>query len=384
MWHLTATDRRASRSLADPAARQRPVRRPDRSRPRIRVVDQPPSSLPYDDSGRRPTTQFTPRGFLRRRLLGQLFAFRSDCAFIISTHDHDLPLGHVEARTLLLRACDFEGGHIRHWEVDELPAGAPVDDILKRDLLGARRKVLFIEGTEDSLDKALYSLVFPMVSIIPRGNCRDVERAVIGARAAEPLHWLQVFGIVDSDGLDATQIAAKRKRGVYALPYYSVEALYFHSEIIKRISSRQADLLGDDDTELAEMAITSGTDAIRSHTDRLCRTATKKALRESVMEQIPNDDRLLAGEKVEIANDAIAAHAERVARLEAAVAAGDWDTILTACSVRETNALDSISAKLGFRRRQDYQRAVRQMLAQDADALGFVRTLFGDLPGQII
>ena len=69
MWHLTATDRRASRSLADPAARQRPVRRPDRSRPRIRVVDQPPSSLPYDDSGRRPTTQFTPRGFLRRRLL---------------------------------------------------------------------------------------------------------------------------------------------------------------------------------------------------------------------------------------------------------------------------------------------------------------------------
>ena len=102
------------------------------------------------------------------------------------------------------------------------------------------------------------------------------------------------------------------------------------------------------------------------------------------MEQIPNDDRLLAGEKVEIANDAIAAHAERVARLEAAVAAGDWDTILTACSVRETNALDSISAKLGFRRRQDYQRAVRQMLAQDADALGFVRTLFGDLPGQII
>ena len=42
------------------------------SRPRIRVGDPPPSSLPYDDSGRRPTTPLTPQAFLRRRLLDDM------------------------------------------------------------------------------------------------------------------------------------------------------------------------------------------------------------------------------------------------------------------------------------------------------------------------
>jgi predicted ATPase len=39
-------------------------------------------------------------------LLIQLFERRRDCGFIISTHDHDLPLDAFEARTLLLRSCN--------------------------------------------------------------------------------------------------------------------------------------------------------------------------------------------------------------------------------------------------------------------------------------
>ena len=317
-------------------------------------------------------------------LLGQLFERRSDCAFVISTHDHGLPLAHPEARTLLLRSCSFGGQNVQTWEADEVPAGTQVDGILKRDLLGARRKVLFVEGTEGSLDKPLYSRVFPMVSVIPKGNCHDVEQAVVGARAAEALHWLQAFGIVDSDGFDATQVAAKRERGVYALPYYSVEALYFHTGIIESIASRQSFVLGDDTDRLAASAIASGIEAIRDHTDRLSRKAAKKALRASIMAQIPNDDELLAGQSIEIANDSAAMHAKRTAELDNAVAAGDWETILATCPVRESNALDSISGALGFKRRHDYQRAVRQLLAQDAGALQFVRALFGELSAQII
>ena len=37
--------------------------------------------------------------------------------------------------------------------VDLVPPGAAIDEDLKRDLLGARRKMLFVEGTAQSLGK---------------------------------------------------------------------------------------------------------------------------------------------------------------------------------------------------------------------------------------
>lgn len=77
-------------------------------------------------------------------LLSQLFERRSDCGFVISTHDHELPLGVTGARTLLLRSCSFNGQNVQGWVADEIPAESQIDDILKKDLLGARRKILFV------------------------------------------------------------------------------------------------------------------------------------------------------------------------------------------------------------------------------------------------
>jgi hypothetical protein len=57
-----------------------------------------------------------------------------------------------------------------------------IDDNLKKDILGARRKLLFIEGTEHSLDKPLYALVFLNTSVVAKSSCRDVEHAVFGIR----------------------------------------------------------------------------------------------------------------------------------------------------------------------------------------------------------
>ena len=151
-------------------------------------------------------------------LLGHLFERRSDCGFVISTHDHALPLGNSAAHVLLLRSCSFDGQNIRSWVADDLPSGTSVDEALKRDLLGARQKILFVEGTDNSLDKPLYSLVFPMVSVIARGTCQEVDQAVAGARAAQELHWLQAFGIADSDGLDAAPDRGQTRAGCICRP----------------------------------------------------------------------------------------------------------------------------------------------------------------------
>lgn len=296
---------------------------------------------------------------------------------------HDLPLEVQGARTLLLRSCDFQGQSAQSWEADELPAEAPIDDVLKRDLLGARRKVLFVEGTESSLDKPLYSLIFPMVSVIPKGNCREVENAVAGSRAGEDFHWLRAFGIVDGDGYTLDQIEAKRESGVFAVPFYSVEAIYFHPDIIRRIAVRQTELLGGDPTEMTELAIERGIEGVAAHTERLSKKVAKKVARKLIMDQIPNDDDLLDGQEVAVTNSSPEIHTSRKAEFDGAVVAKDWKTLLTRCPIRECEARDNIIVTLGFRTIADYERAVRHLLSVDDDALAFVRSLFEHLPTEL-
>ena len=316
-------------------------------------------------------------------LLVQLFQRRSDCGFVISTHDPDLPLGIRDARVLLLRSCSFRDQKIEYWEADELPSDESIDDVLKRDLLGARRSILFVEGTENSLDKPLFSVVFPDVSVIPKGDCSEVERAVVGARGTETLHWLRAFGIVDSDGYDSQQIVAKQELGLYAIPYYSVEAIYFHPVIIHKIALRQASITGAYGEELASTAISSGVSKIKAHTHRLSTKSAKKAARKCIIEQIPNDEDLLDGNDISVSNNSKEILATRMRQLDDAVSSNDWETVLRLCPVRESPSLEAISRCLGFVSRQDYQRAVRHMLTEDQEALGFVRRLFGELTSQI-
>ena len=83
-----------------------------------------------------------------------------------------------------------------------------------------------------------------MVTVIPKANHYEVEQAVNGARSTESLHWLRAFGIADGDGMDTGQIEIKEQRGVYALPYYSVESIYFHPCIIRKIAKLQASVSG--------------------------------------------------------------------------------------------------------------------------------------------
>jgi len=312
-------------------------------------------------------------------LLTQLFERRQDCAFVISTHDHDLPVENPQARTLLVRSCNFNGQNARSWEADELGSNAPLDDILKRDLLGARRKILFVEGTETSLDKPLYSLIFPQVSVIPKGSCRDVEQAVAGVTAGEHFHWLRAFGIVDSDGNDAAAIAGKILHDVFAVPYYSVEAIYYHPRVIEMVARAQVGISGGDASALIDAALTGGIGEVRAHAERLCGKAVKKAVAKAIMDQLPDGDQYLNGVNTQIVVDSASLMAQRQQALTTALDSRDWEAVLAFCPIRECGARDQIGRALNLRSFTDYQKAVQHLLSKDEAALEFVRSLFAGL-----
>ena len=308
-----------------------------------------------------------------------MFECRPDCAFVVSTHDHDLPLQIPAARVILLRSCNFTRGNVQNWDADELSVDSPIEDSIKRDLLGGRRKLLFVEGTEDSLDKSIYSLIFPMASVIPKGSCRDVERTVEGIRGVESIHWIRAFGIIDGDGLPTDEVHGRKERGVYVLPLYSVESIYYHPNIIEFIARRQANLTGGDGSTMAERAINVAVGAISGDVTRLTQKVAKRLVRKSIIEQLPSDDTLLNGKSIALENKAEVILANRKKQLDNAVANCDWESILKMCSIHETRALKRISESLRFPNRQAYEDAVRQLLRTDKGAVDSVRKLFVEL-----
>lgn len=312
-------------------------------------------------------------------LLTLLFAERPDCAFVVSTHEVMLPLDNPNARTLLIRNCTFNDSLVTAWDTDLVPSETEIDGGLKREILGARRKVLFIEGTEQSLDKPLYSLIFPNVTIIAKSSCRDVEHAVFGIREADALHWLHAFGIVDSDSRAQEDIDRLKAKGVYAVSVFSVESIYYHPEIQRYVVERHAAVTGENASVRFDNAKRAALAAIIPHVQRLSERVSEKALREEFFSYTPGKAEIIAAAPINVSIDVAKAVTEERNRLQTAINNGDFLDIVTRYPIRETSALAEIAGKLGFRGREQYEGAVLKLLVDDDKALMFVKSLFGTL-----
>lgn len=312
-------------------------------------------------------------------LLSLLFAERADCAFIISTHEVLLPLDNSNARTLLVRNCTYQDSSVVDWDADLLEASNDIDEELKRDVLGSRRKLLFVEGVETSLDTPLYSLLFPQVSVIPKASCRDVEHAVTSLRAAHNLHWVHAFGIVDNDRRSDFSIIELKAKGVYAVPVFSVESIYYHPSILARLAGRQHQLTGTSADELLTAASSAAFDAIRPHIQRLSERVIESSVRQELMRRLPKRSDIAKSQPIEIAIDIPAIVSEEVRRLTQLCDSSNLGAIIARYPVRETPVLHKIASGLGFQRENQYESAVRKLLMDDPAALAEIRSMFGTL-----
>ncbi|TAL99600.1 MAG: ATP-binding cassette domain-containing protein [Paraburkholderia sp.] len=312
-------------------------------------------------------------------LLTLLFAKRRDCAFVVSTHDVMLPLDNPHARTLLIRGCTYNGSTVTSWDADLVPSESNIDEELKKDILGSRRTLLFIEGQEDSLDLPLYSLIFPNVTVIAKSSCRDVDHAVSGIRGATELHWLRAFGVVDDDRRTLADAARLKEKGVYAVSVYAVESIYYHPEVQKKLAIRHASVTGENAESLIQAAKTAALAAAASHVQRLSERAVEKTLRDELDKQWPKRAEISAGIPINITIDVAATVNQEVAVFNRAIAEEDLEKIIARYPVRETPMLTEITRKLGFQTRDQYEGAVRRLLIDDAATLEFLKSLFGSL-----
>lgn len=312
-------------------------------------------------------------------LLTMLFAKRPDCAFIVSTHEVMLPLDNPSARTLLLRGCNYSGSSATAWDADLVLPETEIDDELRKDILGARRKLLFVEGTEQSLDKPLYSLIFPNVSVVPKSTCRDVEHATSGIRDATGLHWLEAFGIVDNDSRASADLDRLKEKGVYAISAFSVESIYYHPDIQRRVAERHAAVIGGSASERLSDAKFAALEAVKSHVQRLSERTAEKVIRERVFQNLPGKEEVASMNTINISIDVATEVKEERNHLQDALDNGRLEEVIAQYPIRETPALAEIAKKIGFQNREQYEGAVRKLLMDDDEALRFVKSLFDTL-----
>lgn len=312
-------------------------------------------------------------------LLSHLFRLREDCGFIVATHDLMLSVDNPEARVLLVRACTYSGSNPTAWEADLLPANAEVDDHLKQEIVGARRRIVFVEGAESSLDQPLYGILFPDVSVRPKGSSRDVEQTVRAIRAAEAVHWVRAWGVIDNDGRDSASIAELQKNAVFALPCFSVESVYYHPDMIRGVARRHASTIGGDADLRANAAIDAALEAAKPHFGRLAARAIEKSVRQAVFEKIPTLDDIEKRKPVTVQIDTASIVETEEAALNEAAQSKNWVRVLTRCPIRETPALNAIASAVGLKDRFQYENAVLQMLRDDPAMLATARGYFTPL-----
>jgi ABC-type cobalamin/Fe3+-siderophores transport system ATPase subunit len=317
-------------------------------------------------------------------LLSLLLKERPDCSFVVSTHEPLLPVDNPDSKILLTRACVYEGDVVKSYDIDFLDNISMIDDDLKRTILGERRKIVFVEGVEHSLDKPLYSLLFPNASIVAKASCGDVESAVVGIKGTAELHWIKAFGLVDNDSSGSERILDLQTKGIISLNVYSVESIYYHPEVQKLAASKLVGVVGGDIEEKLSNANTVAIKAIQDNAKHLSARIAEKSARAEVFTLLPKKGDMLAGGKRTAEIDFTKYTQIEDACIEQLINTCDFSGLLQRYPIRESSALNAIAKALGFVSSAQYEAAVLNLLAHDLEAVKTVQSLLGQLPDDLV
>lgn len=295
-------------------------------------------------------------------LLSTLLTYRSDCAFVISTHDVSLPLDQKKASSLLLRSYIHNP---QQWVADYVDDVEEMDDLTASTILGSRRNILFIEGASSSLDAQLYHILFPNISVRPVGSCVDVERIVKGLRSSEKMHWLSAFGIIDKDNRPDEECEKLKSEGIAALEQYSVESIYYHPTVIKGVLSRVSNVSAVDVTRAFKALTTGIVDAIDEHKDRMAARLVERKVRDKMLYKAPSWKTIL-DDDTDVTFSTKNILSEERQLISQYLEESNITSLVARYPVRETPALECVAKELGFLSQEKYEQAVRKMLC-DSD-----------------
>ena len=312
------------------------------------------------------------------QLIESIIRARPDCAFVIATNDLGLTSSPNVSKIVVVRdSHEIGGSNNTYWDVDILDSPASISEEIKTDVLGARQKVLFVEGERTSLDYRLYSILFDHASVVPKGSHRAVETAVQSIRGATELHWVRAFGIVDSDGRPSS---GDKEGGLCILDADAVESIYFDSQIQRRVAEERAAVANRDPGEMLQRAEQAALAAASAHSEELAKRVAVRRLDALWGKQRPDLKKMDWNSRLSIDLSPRDEFEKARLSLEQLIQDGDLATIIRRWPIKHTAIPSRIAKGLGFENEDEYYAAVLKLVKEDEAVRARAITLLGGLP----
>ncbi len=298
-------------------------------------------------------------------LLSALFEKRTDCTFVVSTHEVALPVADPEARVLMVRSCKWEDDKATAWDVELLEPNSSLPEGLKRSILGSRKRILFVEGDSNSLDLPLYSVLFPDISVVSKGGCSDVQKAVRGLRESQQFHRVEAFGLIDRDSLEEEDVKRLVEGWVFALDMCSVESLYYCSDSIAAVARWQEKALRSKADDMIKLANQKALEALNKGdmAERMAARRCERRVRDSIVQKIPDWKCIEAKSKFDISVDI--PYQKELDRFNKLVNEKRLDDLVARYPLRESRAFEAIVKALKLESKKIYQRMLVSRIRDD-------------------
>ena len=313
--------------------------------------------------------------------LAALFARREDCTFVVSTHELAVPAANPTASVLMVRSCEWENNRATAWDIDLLKSNGQFPEELRLAILGSRRKVLFFEGTGTSLDLPVYNALFPDISVMASGTSTDVKRAVEGIRGSYGLHHVEAYGLIDGDGRSQEEVDSLRDGGVFALDAYSVESLYYCSDSLNAVASRQAESLGRQPDSMTQSALKAAFVALEEDglAERMAARRCERVVRNRVVSQAPDWKTIRDNAQSDLNISVTSPFQQELARFRELLEAKDFDNLVARYPLRETGVFGEVARALEFKKKELYEQTLVARVQSDVDLAEKLRQRVGPL-----
>lgn len=170
------------------------------------------------------------------KLWNEIEAERQDCVYLYITHNLDFARSRNNAQIIWIKNMLDK----QKWDFELLNSDEFSDDLLL-EILGNRQGVLFIEGTPDkSIDRKLYSRLFPKYRIMPLEGCASVIQATKSYNKLPMLHYKTIKGIVDRDRRTEDEINSLLQDKIYVPSVAEIENLFLIPQVIELVARKQS------------------------------------------------------------------------------------------------------------------------------------------------
>ncbi|WP_313598820.1 AAA family ATPase [Pseudomonas sp.] len=313
------------------------------------------------------------------KLWDQLESARPDCAILFITHDLEFAASRVGLKYVIR---DYRPAGPT-WAIDAIPSDTGFSEEVTTLLLGSRRPILFVEGDTNSLDNAVYRCAYPKWTVMPRGSCQDVIRAVATLRSNTAFTRIHCAGIVDADGYEPTEIESLGRSGIAVLPVSEIENLFLLPDISREIAISEH--LSPEETEerlsllSGDLLALAGQPAVIEQVVRMyCLRRIDRSLKKTDLSQEPTIEAINVAYQEQTRNiDVLAIAQERRDYVAAAIHEGDLAKLLSL--VDNKGMLAKAASRLKNTSRGPFEAWLTRMLLNER-APGLVRALRRVLP----